>query len=501
MSKDDTLISYNILKQRIIDNGFCTLCGACEVACPTTALHIENQKVNRLHDCSEDLNLCPICYEICPHSEALLLRALHFVADAPKKNEAFGYYRKIILAQAADPKLREKSHGGGVAAALLDYGVKKKLFDSTIYSQAEVKDHKDHAPTELIQDDTLSVIEHKFFTSSVAKAYGKAVFGYEKQKIAYVGIPCHTLALRKMEAWQHKFVDSLAISIGLFCFGAFSLNSLLDHITQKYGIQPSEIKKMRLSNNFVIQTADRTVEIPISEVTEHLRSSCRTCMDFTAELSDISIGAADPLDDWSTVIIRTKAGEDFFYDAVANGAITTEVIEHEPAVYERVVRAAMQKRKSALETAETMEKAYGYLPVLLLREAEALTHEKVENVMAKKVETVPHNMTISQLLHLMAIRHHISYPVIGETGEVLGFVTMEDASQVSKEARDSTLVSQIIHRKPVTVNIGETALDAFKKMSEHETGRVIVIDPADPKKILGLITKTDLMHTLINQRC
>jgi CBS domain-containing protein len=224
-------------------------------------------------------------------------------------------------------------------------------------------------------------------------------------------------------------------------------------------------------------------------------------MDFTAELSDISIGAADPLDDWSTVIIRTKAGEDFFYDAVANGAITTEVIEHEPAVYERVVRAAMQKRKSALETAETMEKAYGYLPVLLLREAEALTHEKVENVMAKKVETVPHNMTISQLLHLMAIRHHISYPVIGETGEVLGFVTMEDASQVSKEARDSTLVSQIIHRKPVTVNIGETALDAFKKMSEHETGRVIVIDPADPKKILGLITKTDLMHTLINQRC
>lgn len=107
-TKDNTLISYNILKERIIDRGFCTLCGACEVACPTSALHIEDQKVNRLHDCSKDLDLCPICYEICPHSEALLLRALHFISEAPKKNEALGYYRKIVLAQAADPKLREK---------------------------------------------------------------------------------------------------------------------------------------------------------------------------------------------------------------------------------------------------------------------------------------------------------------------------------------------------------------------------------------------------------
>ncbi len=502
MQKDDTLISYNILKQRIIDHGFCTLCGACEVVCPTSALHIENEKVNRLHDCSKDLDLCPLCYEICPHSEALLLRALHFVSDAPKKNEALGYYRKIVLAHATDPKIRENSHGGGVAAALLDYGVKNDIFDSTIYSQVEASNHiKAQVPTEIVQDDTLSGVKKNFLTSSVGKAYGKAVFGHKKQKIAYVGIPCHTLALRKMEAWQHKFIDSLAISIGLFCFGAFSLNSLLDHIAQKYGIQSSDIKKMRLSSDFIVQTADKTVKVPFSEVEEHLQSSCRTCMDFTAELSDISVGAADPLDDWSTVIVRTKAGEDFFNDAVANGVITTEAIEQKPAVYERMVNAAMQKRKSALEAAENLERAYGYLPVLLLREADALTHVKVEDIMAKKIETVPHSMTISQLLHLMAQRHHIGYPVLGETSEVIGFITLEDASQVGKEARDSTLVSQVIHRKPVTVQVGETALDAFKKMSEYETGRVLVVDPANPKKILGLITKSDLMHSLIRQRC
>ena len=106
-----SLIAYNVLEKRIINSGFCTLCGACEAACPTSALHIQKGKetVQRLHDCSQDMDLCPICYEICPHSEALLLRSLRFVADAPVKNEALGYYRKIVLAQATDPKLRGRT--------------------------------------------------------------------------------------------------------------------------------------------------------------------------------------------------------------------------------------------------------------------------------------------------------------------------------------------------------------------------------------------------------
>ena len=105
VSKGNSLIAYNVLEKRIINSGFCTLCGACEAACPTSALHIKGEKVNRLYDCSKDMDICPICYEMCPHSEALLLRSLSFVADAPVKNEALGYYRKIMLAQAVDPAL------------------------------------------------------------------------------------------------------------------------------------------------------------------------------------------------------------------------------------------------------------------------------------------------------------------------------------------------------------------------------------------------------------
>ena len=136
-SKSDSLIAYNVLEKKIINSGFCTLCGACEAACPVSALQIEGEKVRRLHDCSKDLDLCPICYGVCPHFEALLLRSLRFVSDAPIRNEELGYYRKIVLAQATDPKLREQSHGGAVVTSFLTYGVEKKIFDSAIVSQAE----------------------------------------------------------------------------------------------------------------------------------------------------------------------------------------------------------------------------------------------------------------------------------------------------------------------------------------------------------------------------
>jgi coenzyme F420 hydrogenase subunit beta len=497
VSKGNSLIAYNVLKERIIDSGFCTLCGSCEAACPTNALHIKGEKVQRLHDCSQDIDICPICYEMCPHSEALLLRSLSFVADAPVKNEALGYYRKMVLAQAVDPGLREQSRGGAVVTALLKYGIETKFFDSAIVSQAEPENPAKPKPSvALVPDDILSAVGSKFFPSSVAKAYGSAVYSYGKASIAFVGVPCHVLALRKMEAWQHKIISNLKITIGLFCFGTFSLSSLLKYIEEKYKIKLSDIQRLNLSSKFEVQTKDGVVQIPLPEIEEHILPSCRTCTDFTSELADISVGGAYPLNDWSTVIIRTNAGEDFFYDAVKNGVINTWVIEQEPRVFERIVVAAMQKRTEALKEAKQLEEVYGYLPVLMLRETGALAHIKIEDIMAKNIKTVPQDMTVSQFLNFVAIHHHIGYPVTNEKGEPVGWATLEEAASVAKKKRDTTLVGQIARKKLVAAYPDETALDAFKKMSEHETGRVLVFERADPKKLVGVVTKTDLMHTL-----
>ena len=497
--KNDRLIAYNILDEKVISLGFCTLCGACEAACPVGAIMIEGDKLKRLHNCADDLDLCPICYEICPHSEALLLKSLKSVSDAPLKNEALGYHRRIVLAQSEDPKLREQGSGGGVVTALLKFGIESGAFDSAIVSAAEPENPaKPKASVALVPDDILSAVGSKFFPSSVAKAFGSAVSGYGKTKIAFVGVPCHMRALRKIEAWQHKIGTHLKISIGLFCFGTFSHSTLLDYLEKEYNIKASEIKRIRLSKQFVIHTEKGVIRIPLEEIEEHILPSCGVCTDFTSELSDISVGGAYPLEGWSIVIIRTKVGEEFFYEAVQKGILTIQPIEAEPNVYERLIRAALQKRTAGLKKAEELEKIYdfSFTSAIPLRETETLAHVKVEEIMTRKVLTVCENETVNALLERMAKEHHIGYPVMNEKDEPVGEVTLLEASQIDKNKRKETLVEQVMRKKFVTTLPDETGLSVFKKMSENETGRAIVLDPANKGKIIGIVTKSDLMHVL-----
>ena len=76
---------------------------------------------------------------------------------------------------------------------------------------------------------------------------------------------------------------------------------------------------------FIIFTNDSLVkEIPLKEIKEYTWPSCRYCKDYTAEFADISVGSVGaPADDWNSVIIRTKVGEEIFDSAVSTGEIST----------------------------------------------------------------------------------------------------------------------------------------------------------------------------------
>jgi len=36
-------------------------------------------------------------------------------------------------------------------------------------------------------------------------------------------------------------------------------------------------------------------------------------------------------------------------------------------------------------------------------------------------------------------------------------------------------------------------------MSEQETGRVLVLDPKNPLRVIGIVTKADLLQALVKQ--
>jgi coenzyme F420 hydrogenase subunit beta len=493
-TKKRNYIAYNDLESKIINSGFCTFCGACEAACPVHAITINEYSVEH-SDCSQHIESCPICYNICPHSEKLISSCLRFVSDSTTKREGLGYYRRILLAQAADPELRKLGHGGAIVTTLLTNAIEQGIIDSAIVSQAETNiPIKPKALVGVVPDDVFSAVGSKFFPSSVARAYGSAVYEYGKSKIAFVGVPCHVLALRKLEAWKHKITGDLKVIIGLFCFWTLSFGRLLEYLSEAYNIKPDEIKRLNIVKELIVETEKGTITVPLSEVKPHILTSCETCTDFTSELADISVGSAYPLDEWSTVIIRTKAGEDFFYSAVEAGVINTGVIELEPDAFAHVLGTAVQKRRSALKEISDMKEAYVPVPDRPLKEIAVLSQFHVKDVMTKNLKTVSPDFTVNKLLDFMAKHHHTGYPVVDAKGEFIGIVALDDVAKVEKEKRNEVLIQDIMQKEPVSISPEAIALDGFKKMRTYELSRIAVVDDANPKKIIGMLTKTDLRH-------
>jgi len=350
-SKNRLPLAFDRLKKIIVDQGFCTLCGACEAACPVRAIKIVEERPQCIYDCSQYLDHCSICYDVCPHTEALLV-------ETPN----LGCYRKILLAQAVK-RDKKVGPGGGVITALLTHALEKDIIDSAVFSET-----KAGVPMELkplvssIQDDLLSAVEVHFFPSAVAKAFRSAVLEHRKQRIAFVGIPCHVLALRKLEAWQHKFAENLKIVIGLFCLWTFSSSKLLRYLSRDYGIEPSEIQRIALTTEYHIHTKKGITSIPLQEIKSSVLNRCRTCIDFSSELADISVGGANPLKNWSTVIIRSKTGEDFFNDAIKHKVIRTKNIDEAPDVFLQIAKMAANKKTNALREAKQRKRSNKSIP-------------------------------------------------------------------------------------------------------------------------------------------
>ena len=58
------------------------------------------------------------------------------------------------------------------------------------------------------------------------------------------------------------------------------------------------------------------------------------------------------------------------------------------------------------------------------------------------------------------------------------------------------MAKEIAHKRIIAVNPEASAMEVYEKMSKHKIGRVLVVDKKNPKKLLGIITKTDILHIL-----
>ncbi len=180
-----------------------------------------------------------------------------------------------------------------------------------------------------------------------------------------VGTPCQIVAATKMD----KFLDEefpVDIKIGLFCMENFSYSYMKDMLKDEYDADIKDVVECRIEKGYLwfFLTEDRTVKIPINKAKKCVRKNCTVCMDFTSELSDVSVGSVGSPEGWSTVIVRTEKGLELIEAAEKDNYIQTKTIgDSGLKIMERLAKEKKSESKEEIKKREKVGR-----PVLYRRE-------------------------------------------------------------------------------------------------------------------------------------
>ena len=127
---------------------------------------------------------------------------------------------------------------------------------------------------------------------------------------------------------------------------------------------------------------------------------------------------------------------------------------------------------------------------------EVLRGIRVEDLMTREVSTVPREMKVSELIKRMFEQRHLGFPVVDHFNRMAGFVSLQDVRNFKASGLDenTTPVEAIMSRAIGTINENASALDAFQRISQSESGRLVVLDSSG--RLRGIISKTDLVRAV-----
>ena len=241
-----------------------------------------------------------------------------------------------------------------------------------------------------------------------------------EQKIAMVGTPCEIMAASKLQHYTDSPID---VKLGLFCMENFSYK-YFENLLKEYDLKMDDIEKFQIDKGFVflLLKTKQTVKIPLSVAKRIIRKNCNICVELTSETSDISIGSIGSSDGHSTLIIRTKKGEE-----IVNGAINEKYIETEDlteAQFELLTKIAQTKTDRNLENIEQRE--FLARPVLYQRD--------------KSDESIINEITQSNFLDLKSNVIDVGACVLCGACEYIcpyNLITIDDTKPILKgECRD-----------------------------------------------------------------
>jgi CIC family chloride channel protein len=129
------------------------------------------------------------------------------------------------------------------------------------------------------------------------------------------------------------------------------------------------------------------------------------------------------------------------------------------------------------------------------REVDIMSSMYVRNAMITQIQTVSEEKSIEALTILMQASRHLGFPVLDSKGKLSGIVTLSDLRSKVKSGETGKKIGDIA-TKNLEVAYPDETLDAvLKRFASKQIGRLPVVDREDKTKLLGLITRSDIVNS------
>lgn len=124
-----------------------------------------------------------------------------------------------------------------------------------------------------------------------------------------------------------------------------------------------------------------------------------------------------------------------------------------------------------------------------------LSQVSVRDVASRELVTLQRGQSLAEVRSWLAEgaggSAHQGFPVLDEHGHLMGIVTRRDL--VAPRDPDRATVGDVVRRKPVVIFETSTLREAADHMVRQEVGRLAVVDRNDPRRLRGIITRSDLL--------
>jgi len=329
---------------RYVLPSLCMGCAACVTVCPAECLKYVDERPILSGECIS----CGICSSVCPRygSPAREMEKAFFGRERIT-GEEFGIYRRVVVARTKNDDIRRVCQDGGVVTSLLLYAFEEGIIDGAIVSDRDEESPLKAYPKLAESAEEIIRSAGTRYTYSPNILLLKDAVAQGKRSIGFVGTPCQIQAIRKIQAIHlRKYGEIVNFTIGVFCGGCFSYNGLVNElIRKKMGIDPKDVEKVNIKGELIVKILNKgTKTISLKEAKKYLSGCVSNCMDFSAELADISAGGLG-LEGWTLTILRSEKGEDLFDEAVSKGLLEAKPVSKDSNLWRLLVRISRRKRR------------------------------------------------------------------------------------------------------------------------------------------------------------